>query len=543
MKKFLLVVIGWLLAGEYTYLGGANWYVNDNSTTNDVWCTAVGDNATGDGSTGLPYATVRYVIDSKVLGPGDTVFVETGTYIHASESEDILITGDDDGDATGCVVFLASPNGVTIDGYDKGFDIRDASYVIIDGFTIDSTLSQGIRIGCPASGCVNGDCQYDTIRNCTISNWSLQAGNVGPGIHIAGTSPTGQCEYMGIYDNILAGIDSCEYGIYVTGNGSGASSSRYIEIYDNDVSGCTHRGICLYDYVEYTDVYRNRIHNIDSCGIYIHDEMVEVHIYNNMIYDFNVFGIYVVLSGEDSTEIYYNSFYGLGTCFYDGSVMSKDNSVILKNNSLYTTGGSSYCIQLPAFGDIPSDYNNLYAPNYKVGKRGISEYDTLEAWWVTGLDTHSVDWSPQYVSATDLHIDNITSANIAMATPIPGYPTDYDGDTRDVVHPDIGCDEWPGGSGSDEINVDAEKCFLDVYPTINKNGIKLLLNFGLENESYVSIKLYDISGSLHLTLLSKNLVPGKHSIKPDLKGVPSGIYFICMETDKFKGVRKIILVK
>lgn len=56
----------------------ANWYVNDNSTTGDVYCTAIGSNTNNGNSPATPKLTLGAAITA--ASPGDTIFIDTGTY-------------------------------------------------------------------------------------------------------------------------------------------------------------------------------------------------------------------------------------------------------------------------------------------------------------------------------------------------------------------------------------------------------------------------------------------------------------------------------
>lgn len=53
------------------------WYVNDNSTTGDVYTTSTGDNA-NNGSASAPFATIAYAITQ--ASAGDIIRVDAGTY-------------------------------------------------------------------------------------------------------------------------------------------------------------------------------------------------------------------------------------------------------------------------------------------------------------------------------------------------------------------------------------------------------------------------------------------------------------------------------
>lgn len=118
---------------RYTAVQGITYYVNDSSTANDEWCTATGDDANDGLSPATPKATVRAILSTYDLEPGDTVRIDTGTY---NLSSNIQVTSADEGDGTAPVTFEASPYGVAINrgntgSSSYGWHINHADYVTI----------------------------------------------------------------------------------------------------------------------------------------------------------------------------------------------------------------------------------------------------------------------------------------------------------------------------------------------------------------------------------------------------------------------------
>jgi hypothetical protein len=73
-KSFFLLVTLLFFSNAFS----ANWYVNDNSTTGDVYCTAVGNNTNNGTSPSTPKLTLKAALDA--CAAGDTIFIDTGTY-------------------------------------------------------------------------------------------------------------------------------------------------------------------------------------------------------------------------------------------------------------------------------------------------------------------------------------------------------------------------------------------------------------------------------------------------------------------------------
>lgn len=60
---------------------GQTFYVNDDSTVGDRWCSAAGHDESGDGTPELPFASVNRALENE---NADSIFVDTGLYILTS---------------------------------------------------------------------------------------------------------------------------------------------------------------------------------------------------------------------------------------------------------------------------------------------------------------------------------------------------------------------------------------------------------------------------------------------------------------------------
>ena len=75
-------------------------------------------------------------------------------------------------------------------------------------------------------------------------------------------------------------------------------------------------------------------------------------------------------------------------------------------------------------------------------------------------------------------------------------------------------------------------------------GSAIASGFGL----HADVKIYDVSGRLINTIINRDIEPGYHSVKWNGRNfsgdaVPTGIYFIQVESGKDLGLRKIMLIK
>ncbi len=142
------------------------------------------------GTSGSPWATLQYAADH--VAAGDTVIVHAGTYV----GFDMRTTGT----AALPIAFLADPgtvigtrNAVTPDG----INVEEASYIVIDGFTINGMPRAGIR------SAVN---DHVTIRHNTAD------GNGHWGIF------SGFSDDLLIENNVTS-HSQIEHGIYVSNSG------------------------------------------------------------------------------------------------------------------------------------------------------------------------------------------------------------------------------------------------------------------------------------------------------------------------------------
>ena len=100
---------------------------------------------------------------------------------------------------------------------------------------------------------------------------------------------------------------------------------------------------------------------------------------------------------------------------------------------------------------ITSDYNDVFVAggNAYVGNYSGTKCKTLANWrTASGQDAHSTNVNPanpfgatgQLTSLTNLHWVSAPS-NAFAGTPIPGFTTDIDGQTRNATTPYMGADE------------------------------------------------------------------------------------------------------
>jgi hypothetical protein len=76
-------------------------------------------------------------------------------------------------------------------------------------------------------------------------------------------------------------------------------------------------------------------------------------------------------------------------------------------------------------------------------------------------------------------------------------------------------------------------------PFIKKTNIY----YSLGNKSYVSLKMYDVTGRLVKTLVNKEQKAGYYSIEVGKQDLTSGIYFVKLKSSHFCDTKKLVLLK
>ena len=302
--------------------------------------------------------------------------------------------------------------------------------------TVDASSLTGIWF---ATGTVNS-----TISGNTISN-----------ISGVSTSPRG----IAISSAVAANVS-------ITGNTiSGLTSSSTVTTY----------GISIFSTTSGVSVLKNKISNIKNTntdgwgcvGIDLASTAVTANITvaNNFIFDVAAYGFTgggvadngngIVVESGAGYNIYYNSvsmntnqtaegypaaINVLSTVTEAGAINLVDN--IFANSQ--TVGTERYAVYCAAASTVFTsiDYNDYYTTGANLGYMTAANVLDLAAWkTATGKDVKSVSGNPEFVGATDLHINLAVYSPVKSAgTPIIGITDDIDGVTRALL-PNIGAAE------------------------------------------------------------------------------------------------------
>lgn len=331
----------------------------------------------------------------------------------------------------------------------------DASYNNFDGnrllgrATSASSLANQCVVGCDNTDAGN---VYNSFTNNNIEN-----GNAG--IYWSGTSSV-RLNNLTVSGNTFSNY---RYGVNLNYCTNATVTGNTITV-PSSYNSASMEGIATSQLTGMLTVSQNNIvltSATSNKGINIQSSVGDAsnigNISNNMI----------VVSGSGTVEginsgsltsyknYYYNSVYNTGSNSTSSSAfyMNGSNNITLRNNVLFGTVGNAIEI-LTTSGLLSSDYNDLYSTGTYVGYWGGNRTDLSAYQTASSTEANSISADPDFVSATDLHV-NAGSPTDASATPISGFTTDIDGETRNTTTPDIGADEYNNAVPNVQLSVSA----------------------------------------------------------------------------------------
>jgi len=146
------------------------YFVNDDSTDNDLWCTAVGDDDNLGYWASGPKRTLENLLASIDAEPGDSIYVDTGEYPMGTN---IVWNASDGGESGSYVHAIGSANGVTFSSTTGRTFTVEANYTDLSGFDFEGKSSMfGLSVAFTGTGL--------SASNCVLSNTTLSvSGNGG----------------------------------------------------------------------------------------------------------------------------------------------------------------------------------------------------------------------------------------------------------------------------------------------------------------------------------------------------------------------------
>lgn len=323
-----------------------HYYVNDGATTNDVYCSAIGDAANDGLSAATPKADIQSILDAYDLEAGDTIYVDTGRY---ELNANITINAVDGGTSSNPVTIMGTfdPEGSVIDRNYTGSSSSRAFDVNTGGVTLMSLDITGAYYGVDIAG--------GTVE---LADIDAHGNRVG----IKSTSEL-ILRWSDVTDNLSNGL-----------NCSGPATITRNNITDNGG-----KGIDVYYGGEAFVLENNVIARNNSYGLYAYlwDGPASVTVRNNTICD------------NARTQVQIGFGYGSGYT-YD-----------LRNNILRAGGGYWACLNIEAsFGTL--DYNLYHTTEGSpIGWINDNRYYTLADWQsYTGRDAHSMQTDPRFMESS-----------------------------------------------------------------------------------------------------------------------------------------------
>lgn len=226
----------------------------------------------------------------------------------------------------------------------------------------------------------------------------------------------------------------------------------------------------------------------------------------------------------DSTRSYYSN-YGTGI-----DIVAPGGDITVDQN------GDGY-----ADGVLQETYTYAYDRG-GGGERAWVDDFTLWFWQGTSMATpHVAALAALLMSAGVTDPDNIRSIIETTATDrgAPGYDLEYGYGVIDPLHAlnSVGIAERGEASRQDG----ARTALFQNTP--NPLSGSATVRFSLSVPGYVTLKVYDCTGRLARTLLDGEMTAGTHSVRWNGKDLPTGVYFLKLNSEGQSYIRQAIVLR
>lgn len=342
MKKIVLFLLMGVLGQT---VSAATYYVNDASTSGDLYTIAAGQAVNSGASASAPKDSLQGIFDTYALQPGDRIYVDTGTYAVASP---IRCTSNDAGTSGAPIQILGVPGG----SYTQLTGTAGTSYCLALSSNWITVRSLSVTGAATAGIAVLGGSDV-TISDC------MSYSNAGSGIYAE--------------ESIRLGITGCT----IRDNGSAGiflSRSSVPSILSTTLQGNTQN-------LFFEETPGAQVRN---CLFYKGSGATSTH---------------VRLLRSGGVDMRFCTIYegSTGVAFFESS------SCRFRNNIVYASGVGASCIFMDAQSLLTLDcnYNDLYVTNSAATaiKDGVL-YTTFAAWQeVSGQDGYSISRDPLFVDA------------------------------------------------------------------------------------------------------------------------------------------------
>jgi hypothetical protein len=308
-------------------------------------------------------------------------------------------------------------------------------------------------------------------------------------------------------------------------------------------------------------IEQNNTKSGNAQGIYCSVNSGTFRIYNNVGYGmFTTSGLIKFINlgiSSGKAEIVNNTLYGGG----GGLFQTDDTQIIFKNNIIASEGSNPLVVFSKAVGS-KSDVNyNLYRNN-RSGSNVIfykGKVYNLSDWKKSGFGQQSLEGDPRFVNVS-LNDFNLNSNSPAVDKGV-NLNAPYNEDHTGTLRPsgsgtDMGAFEWVAvpevystglkkglGNEEEESIETAPEVFELVQNYPNPFNPSTTISFSLPENSMVTLKIYDITGSEVAVLVNDFRNAGVHQVKFDASALSSGTYLYRITAKDFTETRKMILAK
>jgi hypothetical protein len=458
---------------------GNTYYVNDSSTTGDQYTTAVGNNRNTGKSPGDPKANLLPMLGAYALGPANTVYIDTGSYIHV---RNVVISADANVGSGAGTSFIGPTNSgalatinrantsagttvidlndggfttisnLTLTGAERGLWVRNGStHFSGSHLTVTGNSSDGLTLESDATGStldtitatnnggngINVATAIASLNNTTASNNGgtgialSNPGNVVLENDVASGNQTGISVSNSLSNtttvignsDLTLGKGNLVYnnlgtGIAASGNAIVAGNAVY-----GNYDGITGTGVVEGNRVFHNSHYGIAVSGASVAGNRVYSNLIGIHangggpIDDNLVYaNVNQGMLLIGISGLISNNTVYQ-------IVGDAIDVQGSPSATIRNNILWSDAGFDLNVDSSSQTGLNSDYNLFYKgadPNAHVGFWGTPQ-DTLAAWQsATGKDAHSQFADPKFVDRDGA--DNILGYSIPQV--FDGGPDD-----------------------------------------------------------------------------------------------------------------------
>ncbi|HEY5123868.1 MAG TPA: T9SS type A sorting domain-containing protein, partial [Ignavibacteria bacterium] len=164
--------------------------------------------------------------------------------------------------------------------------------------------------------------------------------------------------------------------------------------------------------------------------------------------------------------------------------------------------------------------------------------------------TNNISGYPQFIDTSSTLPLNplnykipITSNCNNAGVKINGITSDYWYAIRDSITPCIGFHEYGGASGINVINNEIPSTFSLSQNYPNPFNPTTNIRYQIPNNSFVTLKIYDVLGREVQILVNESLKPGTYETSFDGSTLNSGVYFYKISAGDFSETKKMLMVK